>query len=87
MSSLVKKAIALALAINAGLLLIDERRGRTESNRLGIRITGLLGVLVEAKQRSLIPAVRPLMDDLIAKSQFAVSQALYNQILVLVGES
>ncbi len=29
----------------------DERRGRTEANRLGIRITGLLGVLVEAKQR------------------------------------
>jgi predicted nucleic acid-binding protein/predicted HTH domain antitoxin len=45
------EAIALALEINADLLLIDERRGRTEANRLGIRITGLLGVLVEAKQR------------------------------------
>jgi predicted nucleic acid-binding protein len=55
------------------LLLIDERRGRTEANRLGIRITGLLGVLVEAKQRSLIPAVRLLMDNLIATSQFRVS--------------
>ena len=81
------EAIALALEINADLLLIDERRGRTEANRLGIRITGLLGVLVEAKQRSLIPAVRPLMDDLIATSQFRVSQALYNQILAMVGES
>jgi len=54
------EAIALALEINADLLLIDERRGRTAANRLGIRITGLLGVLVEAKQRSFIPAVRPL---------------------------
>jgi len=45
------EAIALALEINADLLLIDERRGRTEANRLDIRITGLLGVLVEAKQR------------------------------------
>ncbi|MEQ8536350.1 MAG: hypothetical protein RIB93_02625 [Coleofasciculus sp. D1-CHI-01] len=44
------EAIALALEINADLLLIDERRGRTAANRLGIRITGLLGVLVEAKQ-------------------------------------
>ena len=83
----VSEAIALALEINADLLLIDERRGKTEANRLGIRITGLLGVLVEAKQQALIPAVRPLMDDLIAASQFRVSQALYNQILAMVGES
>jgi len=81
------EAITLALEINADLLLIDERRGRTEANRLGIRITGLLGVLVEAKQRALISAVQPLMDDLIATSQFRVSQALYSQILAIVGES
>lgn len=68
------------------MLLIDERRGRTEANRLSIRITGLLGVLVEAKQRLLIPAVQPLMDDLIATFEFRVSQALYNQILTIVGE-
>ncbi|MEQ9000364.1 MAG: DUF3368 domain-containing protein [Coleofasciculus sp. B1-GNL1-01] len=80
------EAIALALEINADLLLIDERRGRTAANRLGIRITGLLGVLVEAKQRSFIPAVQPLMDELIATYQFKVSPVLYNQILAIVGE-
>ena len=68
------------------MLLIDERRGKTEANRLNIRITGLLGVLVEAKQRLLVPAVQPLMDNLIATSEFRVSQALYNQILTIVGE-
>lgn len=75
------EAIALALEINADLLLIDERRGRAEATRLGLRLTGLLGMLVEAKQRSLIPSVKPLMDALIDTSAFRVSQPLYEQIL------
>jgi uncharacterized protein len=80
------EAIALALELDADLLLIDERRGRAEANRLGVRITGLLGILVEAKQRKLIVAVKPLMDALIATSEFRVSSALYNQILGMVDE-
>ncbi len=81
------EAIALALELDADLLLIDERRGRAEANRLGIKITGLLGILVEAKRRSLIVAVKPLMDALIATSEFRVSSALYNQILDIVDEA
>lgn len=46
------EAIALALELEADLLLIDERRGRAEADRLGIKITGLLGILVEAKQKN-----------------------------------
>ena len=80
------EAIALALEINADLLLIDERRGRAEATRLGLRLTGLLGMLVEAKQRSLIPSVKPLMDALIDTSEFRVSQPLYEQILQMVDE-
>jgi predicted nucleic acid-binding protein len=80
------EAIALALEIKAELLLIDERRGRAIATRLGLRIIGLLGILVEAKQRSLIPSVKPLMDALIATSEFRVSQLLYEQILQMVNE-
>ena len=80
------EAIALALELNADLLLIDERRGRAKADRLGVRITVLLGILVEAKQKNLIVAVKPLIDKLIAKSEFRVSSALYSQILNVVDE-
>jgi uncharacterized protein len=80
------EAIALVQELKADLLLIDERRGRAEANRLGLRITGLLGILVEAKTRNRIPQVKPLMDTLIARSEFRVSAALYKQILDITNE-
>ncbi|MGJ5676234.1 MAG: DUF3368 domain-containing protein [Nostochopsis sp.] len=54
---------------------------------MGLRIIGLLGILVEAKRQNLIVAVKPLMDALIATSEFRLSPALYNQILEIVDEA
>jgi uncharacterized protein len=42
------EAIVVASEIKADLLLIDEADGREVAGKLGIRRTGLLGVLLEA---------------------------------------
>ncbi|WP_448273818.1 DUF3368 domain-containing protein [Nostoc sp. DSM 114160] len=51
-----------------------------------MRITGLLGVLIEAKQKGFILAVKPLLDELIANAEFRVADDLYARILNTVAE-
>jgi uncharacterized protein len=80
------EAIALALELKADELLIDERLGRQEATRLGLSLTGVLGVLLVAKDRELIPAVRPVMDELINIAGFRVSRQLYQTVLIAAHE-
>ena len=79
-------AIALAFELQADDLLIDERLGRQEALRLGLSIIGILGILLVAKKRSLIPQVQSIMDALIDQAGFRVSPQLYQRILALAQE-
>lgn len=79
-------AIALALELQADDLLIDERLGRQEALRLGLPIIGILGILLIAKQRNLIPHVQPVMDALINQAGFRVNPQLYQRVLALSQE-
>ena len=80
------EAIALAMEMNADLLLIDERIGRESAQYLGVPYMGLIGVLVQCKQRGLIPQVRPIIDALRLQAGFWISDALYQRVLHDAGE-
>jgi len=81
------EAIALALELNAEELLINERLGRRQAVRLGLSITGLLGILLVAKHRGLVREIRPIIDNLIEQASFRVSASLYIEILIAAGEN
>jgi len=49
-----RQAIALALHCKADLLLIDDRSGAREARRLGLSVTGTLGILVRASEAGLL---------------------------------
>jgi predicted nucleic acid-binding protein len=49
-----RAAIALAEAMRADLLLIDEAAGRAEAKRRHLRVTGTLGVLRSGAERGLV---------------------------------
>ena len=59
-------AIALALETPDCVVVLDDRRGRRAAHRLQLATTGTLGLLVAAKQRGFLPAVRPLVVALLA---------------------
>lgn len=80
------EAITLALEIKADYLIIDERKGRNKAEALGLRIVGLLGVLVQAKQSGYLTAVEPVLTELRNKAGFRIHPALYKRIVEIAGE-
>ena len=80
------ESIALAIELNADLLLIDERKGRKIAEKYSIRITGLLGILIESKKDGLIEKLKPLLDKLIYEMGFRINPKLYQEVLRIVEE-
>lgn len=79
-------AICLFFEIKADLLCIDEKKGRIIAEQFDIRITGLLGLLILAKQKGLIPNVRQVMDKLQSQAGFWIGKSLYNKVLLRSNE-
>ncbi|HEY3320293.1 MAG TPA: DUF3368 domain-containing protein [Planctomycetota bacterium] len=62
------EASTVALALESpkrSLVLIDDRLGRKIAASYGLRLTGTGGLLIAAKQRGLVPAIKPVLNALV----------------------
>jgi predicted nucleic acid-binding protein len=68
-------AIALALETEDNIVILDDWKARRLAERLGLFVTGTLGVIIRAKNTGLIPSIKPYLDK-IRKTNFRISEEL-----------
>ena len=81
-----KHVISLGLKSPDSLVVLDDRIARQYAVKADLIITGTVGILLEAKHRSLIPSVKPSLDHLMDLG-FRISTDVYRKGLLLAGET
>lgn len=77
--------LALEDSVSDVTVILDDMRAREAAERHGLRFTGTLGVLLEAKHAGLLPEVRPHLDRLDALG-FRLARHTRAAVLRLAGE-
>jgi len=80
------ECIVLAIELQADLLIIDERRGSRLAREHGLRCTGILGVLLDAKSQGVLDKVKPVVDALREQANFWLSDTICESFLKKAGE-
>ena len=73
-------SIALAMESENSTIIIDDLKGRKVAEKLGLRITGTIGVLLKAKESNLVDSLKPAVE-LLKTSGFRISNELEREIL------
>ncbi len=81
------EVIALAIEKKAQLLLLDESDARRTADLYGLSKTGIIGLLIRAKQAGYIDSLKPELNKLLHQGGFWIDKKLYDQALNAVGES
>jgi hypothetical protein len=80
------EAIALAEILGADKILLDDREGRQLARERNLKVSGVLGELLHAKEASRIASVREEMDRLQSEARFFIREDLKALILSSAGE-
>jgi predicted nucleic acid-binding protein len=75
-----RSAIALALTAKADLIILDDKEARTIAASRGLKVTGTIGVLVEARSNGLFQSLRGELDRLVESGMW-INEAFYHRLL------
>jgi predicted nucleic acid-binding protein len=75
------EAIALALETKTQWVLLDESEARRIAKDLGLKVTGVLGILLRAYRQKRIPSLRIEMERLREKAGFYIADHLFEDLL------
>jgi uncharacterized protein len=75
-----RSAIALALTAKADLIILDDKEARTIAASRGLKVTGTIGVLVEARSKGLLQSLRGELDRLVESGMW-INEVFYHRLL------
>lgn len=78
-------AVVMALEQSADLIIVDDNKARLVAKKLGLQVTGTLGIIIKAKKAGVITSAKPLLENL-RRTNFRISDDLLNEALMLAGE-
>jgi predicted nucleic acid-binding protein len=81
------ECLALAMEHPGSFLLLDDLAARELASSNQLLFTGTLGCLVQARRQGILPALRPLVEELRVKARFWISDALAERVLRDAGET
>lgn len=80
------EAIELFREIKADILLLDDLKARRYAKSLGLTVAGTTGLLITAKQKGIIPEIKPIIDSL-KRHRFYISDDVLKKALIMTNES
>ncbi len=78
-------AIALCLDISDSIIIIDDLKGRRIADKLNLRYSGTLGLILKARQEGIIESIKPVIEK-INNTNFRFSEELIEFLIEQAGE-
>ncbi len=79
----------ISLAVEKGFqkVILDDKQARQTAERMGLKVIGVVGILMLAKEKKIIVEIKPLILKIMEKINFRLDRNLLNKILNTINET